>query len=109
MEPIIAVMLMLGCDHSMMVCREMPEPVRQYSSVQSCEADVETRIRDIDSFPVAVAQCLEVQGGGRDARVSIDWQLDRTGNLYAEAVISETGPRVVSGELVMASAERFLF
>ena len=109
MEPIIAVMLMLGCDDSMMVCRELPEPVRQYASVQSCEADVDTRLRDVDAFPVAVAQCLEVPGLGNGQRVSIDWQLDRTGGLYAEAVASETGPRIVSGELVMASAERFLF
>jgi hypothetical protein len=109
MEPIIAVMLMLGCDDAMMVCRETTEPVRQYATVENCEADIEFRVREIDNFPVAVAECLKVPGLRDGQSVAIDWRIDRTGGLYAEAEAAETGPRIASGELQMASAERFQF
>ena len=107
MEPIVAVMLMLGCDDAMMVCRETPEPVRHYASIESCEADIEIRVREIDNFPVAVAECLDVPGLAEGQRVAIDWRLDSTRGLHAEAVISDTGQQMASTDLQMASAERF--
>lgn len=107
MEPIIAVMLMLGCDDAMMVCRENPEPVRHYASVEACEMEIETRVREIDGYPVAVAKCLPVEGSASGERVAIDWQFDPTGGLYAEARIDETKPMTVGADLQMASAERF--
>jgi len=94
MEPIVAVMLILGCDHSMMVCRQSAEPVRQYVSVEACEADKTLRIREIDGYPMAVADCVEVAGFAPDQEIAIDWRIDAVGGLIAEARAGEE-PSVV--------------
>lgn len=87
MEPIVAVMLILGCDHSMMVCRRIAAPVPQYASVGECEADANMQVRFVDDYPMAVAKCIEVPGLVRGERVVIDWRLDAVGRLAAEAAI----------------------
>jgi hypothetical protein len=92
MEPITAaVMLILGCDHSMMVCREVPEPAPHYASVEACEADKDMRVRFVD-FPVAVTDCVAVPGLAPGEKVVIDWRLDAVGNLLADAELRDSAP-----------------
>jgi hypothetical protein len=95
MEPIIAVMLILGCDHSMMVCRQSAEPVQQYASVEACEADTDMRLRFVD-YPVAVAQCIEAPGLSEGEKIAIDWRIDAVGGLIAEAYAGEEAPVIVA-------------
>ena len=78
MEPIVAVMLILGCDHSMMVCRQSARPVEHYASVESCEADKDIQVRFVDDYPMAVAECIKVPALGSGQKVVIDWRLDAT-------------------------------
>lgn len=104
MEPIIAVMLILGCDHSMMVCRQSPEPVRQYASVEACEADTQHRVREIDGYPVAVADCIEVKGIAPGQKVAIDWRLDAVGGLIADAHVDDGGRMTADAASVVADA-----
>lgn len=85
MEPITAIMLILGCDHSMMVCRESTDPIREYQTAQACEQDVESRVREIDNYPVAIAKCIEVPASVAGEAVSVSWSFDRAGNLMAQA------------------------
>ncbi|MFZ2101518.1 MAG: hypothetical protein WAU86_13230 [Oricola sp.] len=99
MEPITAaVMLILGCDHSMMVCRQTAEPVRHYASVQECEADRDMRLRFVDS-PVARAECVGVPGLKDGEKVRIDWRLDATGGLFAEAELRGSAPVIADAKL----------
>lgn len=83
MEPLVAVMMILGCDDAMMVCRQVPEPTRQYANVEACERDIDPRIRQIDGYPVAVAECFALPQETATT-VSFDWRVDRVGNLYIE-------------------------
>jgi hypothetical protein len=92
MEPITAaVMLILGCDHAMMVCRQIPEPAPHYASVEACEADKDMQVRFVD-FPVAVADCIGVPGLAPGEKVAIDWRLDAVGNLLADAELRDAAP-----------------
>ena len=95
MEPVIAVMLILGCDHSMMVCRQSAEPVRQYASVEACEVETALAVRFVD-YPVAVAQCIEAPGLSEGEKIAIDWRIDAVGGLMAEAHIGEQAPVIVA-------------
>lgn len=104
MEPIVAVMLILGCDHSMMVCRQSAEPVRQYASVEACEADKQVRVREIDGYPVAVADCVKVPDLAPGLKVAIDWRLDAVGGLIAEAHVDDTGRMTADAGDVVADA-----
>ena len=104
MEPVIAVMLILGCDDSMMVCRQSVEPVRQYASVEACEADKQVRMREIDGYPVAVADCIGVPGLIPDQKVTIDWRLDAVGQLVADAFPDNTGRMTADATDVVAGA-----
>lgn len=92
MEPIVAVMLILGCDHSMMVCRPVPQATNQYASIESCEADKNLRVRFVDNYPMAIAECVNVPGVGEGQKVVIDWNLDATNRVHAEARLRDTGP-----------------
>ena len=107
MEPIIAVMLMLGCDDAMMVCRQSREEIRQYTSVEACRSDIELRVREVDNYPMAVADCIEVPETAPGTKISIDWRIDRTGGLIAGASIGPAGQQVAGADIEMASAERF--
>lgn len=92
MEPITAaVMLILGCDHSMMVCRQIPEPAPHYASVEACEADKDMQVRFVD-FPVARAECVGVPGLAPGEKIVIDWRLDAVGNLLADAELRDAAP-----------------
>jgi len=91
MEPIVAVMLILGCDHSMMVCRQSAHPVEHYASVESCEADKDIQVRFVDDYPMAVAECIKVPALDAGQKVVIDWRLDATNGLLAEARLRDTG------------------
>ncbi|QKV18019.1 hypothetical protein [Oricola thermophila] len=95
MEPLIAVMLILGCDHSQMVCRQGAEPVQRYESVAACEDAMSMRVRFVD-YPVAVAQCLEMPAPAPGETVAIDWRMDATGDLLAEARAVAEPPVVVA-------------
>lgn len=103
MEPIVAVMLILGCDHSMMVCRQADQPVH-YASVESCEADKDLRVRFVDNYPMAVAECIEVPELGSDRKVVIDWRVDAAGGLLAEARLRDVGPLTAKAELRTTAA-----
>lgn len=106
MEPLTAaVMLILGCDHSMIVCRESNEPIRHYQTVEACKSDVDNRVREIDAYPVAVAKCIEVPETVAGEPVSVRWRFDLAGNLMAEAESAKTG-RITAkaGTVEMASA-----
>lgn len=95
MEPIIAVMLILGCDNSMMLCRQAAEPVQQYASMEACEADKSLQMRFVD-YPVAVADCIEAPRAAPGQKIAIDWRMDAVGGLIAEARIGEQAPLVVA-------------
>lgn len=105
MEPIVAVMLVLGCDHSMMVCRQAPEPIIEYTSVETCEADKEMRARMIDDYPVAVVDCVKVPGIAPDQKVAIDWRFDAVGNLLSEARLRDSGRMTADASPVIATQE----
>lgn len=104
MEPIVAVMLILGCDHSMMVCRQSAEPVRQYVSVEACEADKQVRVREIDGFPMAVADCIKVPDLAPGQKVAIDWRIDAVGGLIADARVDDTSRMTADAGDVVANA-----
>lgn len=91
MEPIVAVMLILGCDHSMMVCRQTNEAVEQYASVESCEADKAIQVRFVDNYPMAVAECIAVPNLEPGQKVVVDWRIDATRGLHTEARLRDTG------------------
>ena len=92
MEPIAAIMLILGCDHSMMVCREIARPAYQYTSVAECEADKSLQVRFVDNYPMAVAECVAAPGLEQGQKVVIDWRIDASNGLHAEVRLRDTGP-----------------
>ncbi|WP_306120164.1 MULTISPECIES: hypothetical protein [unclassified Roseitalea] len=96
METIVAVMLLLGCDQSMMVCRQSNETFPHYASVEACEADANIRIRMNRTAPVMMAQCVTARSVAESQQVVVDWQLDRVGNLHAKARIRDAGALVAS-------------
>ena len=102
MEPIVAVMLILGCDHSMMVCRQTSEPAPQYASVEACEADMNLAMRFVDQ-PMAVAECIEVPGLKDGQKIMIDWRLDATRKLFAETRLRDSGPMTAEVATVTAA------
>ncbi|MCI5073840.1 hypothetical protein [Oricola sp.] len=104
MEPIVAVMLVLGCDHSMMVCRQAPEPIVQYASVESCEEEMGIRVRMIDDYPMAVVECIKMPELASGQNVVVDWRFDATGGLIAEARVRDTGQMTADASTVTAQA-----
>lgn len=101
MEPITAaVMLILGCDHSMMVCRRVEAPVH-YASIEECRNDVDLRVRFVD-FPMAVAKCIDVPGLMPNEKVVINWRIDAAGGLMAETQLRPGGPMTASAGTIGA-------
>ncbi|TCD13459.1 hypothetical protein [Oricola cellulosilytica] len=101
MEPLVAVMMILGCDDAMMVCRQVPEPTPQYANIEACESDIDPRIRQIDGYPVAVAECFELPRETATT-VSFDWRVDRVGNLYIEPRQNDSAEIAVRVEAAFA-------
>ncbi len=96
METIVAVMLLLGCDHSAMVCRQSNDVSPHYASLEECEQDINVRIRMTQNHPVTIAQCVAAGAVAPDQDVVIDWQLDRVGNLTAQARVRDGGTVVAA-------------
>lgn len=96
METIVAVMLLLGCDHSAMVCRQSNHVSPHYASVEACEQDINIRVRMNQTHPVTIAKCVTAQNIQPGQEVVVDWQLDRVGALTAEARLRDTGTIVAS-------------
>ena len=96
METIVAVMLLLGCDHSATVCRQSNDVSPRYASIEACEQDINIRIRMTQTHPVTIAKCVDAGSVSANQDVVIDWQLDRIGKLTAQARIRDAGTIVAS-------------
>jgi len=94
METIFAVMLLLGCDQSMMVCRQTADPVRTYHSMDACQADARLSARFGSQFQRPVITCLAVDGATRAQEIAIDWHIDPAGELNTAIRLRDVGQMV---------------
>lgn len=94
METVFAVMLLLGCDQSMMVCRQTADPVRTYHSMDACRADARLEARFGSDFQRPIVTCLHVDGASVEQEIAIDWHIDRAGELNAAIRVRDIGQMV---------------
>lgn len=91
MEHIAAIMVLIGCGHGDIECRELPSPTVGYQTVQLCEGEMESVLREAsDDFPLVYGKCAMVDPAlfGRDAVVA--WDFSDNGELHVDVVPSDS-------------------
>jgi hypothetical protein len=91
MEHIAAIMVLIGCGHGEIDCRELPAPQPAYETLVACERQMEAALREAsDSRPIVYGQCAEVDPAlfGQDAVIS--WDFAENGELHVDVVPTDT-------------------
>lgn len=91
MEHVAAIMVLIGCGHGDIDCREMPAPAVGYETVQQCEADMEAAMRSASNErPIVYGQCATVDPAMFEQDAIVAWNFSDRGELLVDVVPSET-------------------
>lgn len=95
MEHLVAIMLLVGCNTDGSTCTEIPVPTPAYSSLADCENDLALQMRLTQTFDNRVlGGCKAVDEALLEEEATIDWAVNRAGNLLIE--IEASAPTVVA-------------
>lgn len=87
MEHIAAIMVLIGCGHGDVDCKELPAPTVGYETVQACEADMEAVLRrETDSHPIVYGKCATLDPSLFEQDAVVAWNFDSNGALHVDVV-----------------------
>jgi hypothetical protein len=91
MEHIAAIMVLIGCGHGDMECRELPSPSVGYETVAMCEREMEPVLRRMsDDHPIVYGQCAEVDPALFEQDAVVAWDFGSNGDLLIDVVPSDS-------------------
>lgn len=91
MEHIAAIMVLIGCGHGEVDCRELPAPQPAYETVVACERQMEDALREAsDSRPIIYGQCAEVDPALFEQDAVVSWDFAENGELHVAVVPTDT-------------------
>lgn len=96
MENAVFALFMMGCGHSLDVCRPIDSPVEFYQSEQKCEAGLGHFQRHVDGFPMAVGTCVAVQEAALESDIMFEWFFAANGSLVVEPIYTAAVRTVVA-------------
>lgn len=97
MEHIAALLLMIGCSGDLRQCHELPAPATVYETMEECNADLPTTLRDLGSaMPKVFGRCLFVDPAMEEEDAELTWNVTPAGELVASVGVPD---------VVMAASE----
>ena len=91
MEHIAAIMVLIGCGHGDIECRELSAPTVGYETVQMCEQDMEPVLRSISNdHPVVYGQCALVDPADFEQDAIVAWDFNTSGELLVDVVAGDS-------------------
>lgn len=60
MEQAVFALILMGCSHNLDVCEPVEQSFTAYKTEIACDDAVSRKIRLIDDFPMAIAECRKV-------------------------------------------------
>ena len=90
MEPIAALMLLVGCNADMSSCTEVAVPTPIYASADECEAALPLEMRMSGTGDLRLlGSCTGVDRAALDRSSHVEWAVNRSGRLTV-ALADET-------------------
>ncbi len=90
MEPIAALMLLVGCNADLSSCTEVPVPTPIYASASDCDRALPLEMRMAGTGDAQLlGRCTPVDRSSLDRGAGIEWAVNRSGAL-AVALTDET-------------------
>lgn len=91
MEHIAAIMILIGCGHGDVDCKEVPSPTVGYEAVDICEHEMEGVLRDASNqFPIIYGQCAEVDPAALEQDAIVAWDFGPNGDLLIDVVPADS-------------------
>ncbi|WP_099864834.1 hypothetical protein [Pararhizobium haloflavum] len=91
MEHIAAIMVLIGCGHGDIDCKELPAPTVGYETVELCERDMEHVLRGAsNNHPIVYGQCSAVDPALFEQDAVVAWDFDERGDLRVDVVPSDS-------------------
>lgn len=84
MEPIAALLLIVGCSQDMTQCEELPAPAPVYATAAECDVDLSAALRDLAGARARVmGTCVYVDAAMEEQDAELVWDVTPGGALQA--------------------------
>ena len=81
MENLVFAILMLGCDHTLEACENVPTPIEFYASREACEEILPLAFHEADTHPIALGDCVAVPEDWIEKDIVFEWSVDQDDRL----------------------------
>lgn len=84
MEPLAALLLIVGCSEDLASCTELPAPAPIYESTAECERELPPAMRShMNGYSQILAKCVALDPALEESGAELVWSIDRNGDLLA--------------------------
>lgn len=101
MNETLFALLVMGCSHSLDVCRETPGDMAVFESRIECKEELNFAVRTIADFPLGIGKCVEIEPQNRSNLSSAQWYFAVDGTLHLR-VPSQSDPQQANGSSEVA-------
>lgn len=86
MENLVFAILMLGCDHAMDQCTQVPTPVEYYATRAECDDILPLAFHEAEGHPLAVGDCVAVPREWVEKDIALEWSIDESERLKVAVI-----------------------
>jgi hypothetical protein len=91
MEHIAAIMILIGCGHGDVDCKEVPSPTVGYEAMEMCEREMEDVLRSASNqYPITYGKCAEVDPAMFEQDAVVAWDFGSNGDLMIEVLPADS-------------------